>query len=187
MTAEHLLGIDFETGKLLWSFYFKERNSVHPNTPVFAGNSLFFSAPEIGSVMLRLKNSGREVEKMWEEIKLDPITGHAIILGDFIYTSGFIRGNNFWYCANRHTGEILWRSNAINSGAVIYADGMLYCYSERGEMALVKPDTKKFNLVSQFSVTMGTHQHWAHPVIHKGILYIRHGDTLMAYKIKNND
>ena len=185
MTAEHIVGVNIETGELIWDFYFKERNSVHPNTPVFIDNTLFCSAPDVGSVMLRFKNGGREVEKTWEESKFDPITGHAVIIGDHIYISGYMRGgNNYWYCANRHTGEIIYRDNTISSGAVIYADGMLYCYTERGEMALVKPDAEKFNVVSQFMITKGTGPHWAHPVIHNGTLYVRHGDSLMAYKIK---
>jgi hypothetical protein len=33
-------------------------------------------------------------------------------------------------------------------------------------------------------ITLGTNQHWAHPVIYKGVLYLRHGDTLMAFNIK---
>jgi len=183
MTAEHLVGVSIETGEMLWSVHFKERNSVHPNTPVFVDNTLLFQAPEVGAVMLRLKKEGREVEKIWEERRLDPITGHAIILGDYIYTSGF--RNKYWFCANRHTGKILWRDNTLAPGVPIYADGMLYCYTEKGEMALVNPGTGKFNMVSQFMITKGTDQHWAHPVIHNGVLYVRHGDSLMAYKIKN--
>jgi hypothetical protein len=51
-------------------------------------------------------------------------------------------------------------------------------------MNLVKPNPEKFELFSSFKVTLGTDQHWAHPVIHRGVLYIRHGDALMAYKLK---
>jgi len=182
MTAMHIVGINIETGEMLWSVYFKERNSVHPNTPVFVDNTLLFQAPDIGAVMLHLKNGGRDVEKMWEEHKLDPITGHTIILGDYIYTSGF--RNKYWFCANRHTGKILYQDNTLAPGVPIYADGMLYFYTEKGEMALVKPDTEKFIIVSQFMITRGTDQHWAHPVIYQGMLYVRHGDALMAYKIK---
>jgi hypothetical protein len=67
---------------------------------------------------------------------------------------------------------------------VISADGMLYCYSEKGTMNLVKPNPDKFELVSSFDVKLGTGTHWAHPVINDGVLYIRHGDALMAYQIK---
>jgi hypothetical protein len=67
---------------------------------------------------------------------------------------------------------------------MIFADGMLYCYSDNGTVNLVKPNPDKYDLVSSFKVTLGTDQHWAHPVIHRGVLYIRHGDALMAYKVK---
>jgi outer membrane protein assembly factor BamB len=33
---------------------------------------------------------------------------------------------------------------------------------------------------------LGTDQHWAHPVIHDGRLYILHGNILMVYNIKRN-
>jgi outer membrane protein assembly factor BamB len=185
MTGEHVLGVDIETGKMLWSFYFKERNSVHPNTPIFVDNTLFIQSCENGGVLLRYKNGGREVEKVWEEKKLDPITGHSVIIGDYIYTSGWMAGrNDNWYVANRHNGKIVHTNNSLNAGTLIYADGMLYCYSEKGEMAIVKPTPDKLELISKFPITMGTDQHWAHPVIYKGVLYVRHGDALMAYKVR---
>jgi hypothetical protein len=61
---------------------------------------------------------------------------------------------------------------------------MLYCYSDRGELALVEAKPKQFKVVSQTKVELGTAQHWAHPVINKGRLFVRHGDVLIAYKIK---
>ena len=37
---------------------------------------------------------------------------------------------------------------------------------------------------SSFDVTLGKDEHWAHPAISNGTLYIRHGDVLMAYDVK---
>ena len=42
----------------------------------------------------------------------------------------------------------------------------------------------KFDIVSEFRITKGVGPHWAHPVIVNGVLYIRHGFALMAYKVK---
>ena len=56
--------------------------------------------------------------------------------------------------------------------------------SERGTMNLARPNPDRFELVSSFNVTLGTCPHWAHPVIHQGVMYIRHGNAMMAYKIK---
>ena len=68
-------------------------------------------------------------------------------------------------------------------GVVIAADGMLYVYGQDGTMYLVKPGAAAFEPVSQFTVAGGTNEHWAHPTIAGGRLYVRHGDSLMAYRI----
>ena len=63
---------------------------------------------------------------------------------------------------------------------------MLYCYEEKnGNVALVKANPEKFDLVSTFKIPLGTGPNWSHPVIKDGILYIRHMDALMAYNIKS--
>jgi hypothetical protein len=60
---------------------------------------------------------------------------------------------------------------------------MLYCYSERGDVALVKPDPGDFDVVSSFRIDKGSGPHWAHPVIRDGRLYVRHGEVLMVFDI----
>ncbi|HCO95470.1 MAG TPA: hypothetical protein DIU00_16230 [Phycisphaerales bacterium] len=61
---------------------------------------------------------------------------------------------------------------------------LLYVHSEKGEMHLAKPDPKAFVPMSQFTISEGTEEHWAHPTIAGGKLYIRYGDAMMAYDIK---
>jgi hypothetical protein len=69
-------------------------------------------------------------------------------------------------------------------GVVVSADNMLYVYNGDGTVFLVKPNPNAFEPVSRFVVSEGTDEHWAHPTIANGRLYIRHGDTLMVYDIK---
>jgi outer membrane protein assembly factor BamB len=64
------------------------------------------------------------------------------------------------------------------------ADGLLYGYNERGNVGLIKPDPKGFELISEFRIKKGSGPHWAHPFIADGKLFIRHGDVLMVYDIK---
>ena len=135
-----------------------------------------------GSVMLRLTNGGRNVEKAWESLDLETKTGGIVKIGNYAYGSGDNR--KFWYCLDWNTGETKYKVRNIAPCSVISADGMLYCYSEKGTMNLVKPNPDRFELVSSFEITLGTGTHWAHPVICQGVMYIRHGDTLMAYKVR---
>lgn len=53
-----------------------------------------------------------------------------------------------------------------------------------GELAMVKPSSKGFNLISKTKVALGSEQHWAHPVLCDGVLYVRHGKALLACKIR---
>ena len=184
MTANHILGIDISNGEKLWSYENKNRYSVHANTPVYENNMLLCtSGYGKGSTMLRLTNGGRSVEVAWELKELDSRIGAMVKIGDYVYGSG--DNNKFWFCVEWQTGEIKYSDKSIAIGVTIAADDMLYCYSDKGEMALVKATPEKFDIISKFDITLGTAQHWAHPVIYQGVLYVRHGNTLMAYSIKN--
>ncbi len=182
MMSEYVIGLDVTDGKLLWSHGHTNRFGEHPNTPLYSNGMLFCtSSYGKGSVMLRLMNGGKNVEKVWEITELGHQTGHTVKYGDYIYGSG---EKSTWYCVEWETGKIMYGDRTLARGNIIAADGMLYVYTDRGEMALVKPNPQQFEVVSKFPITLGTEQHYAHPVIYQGVLYVRHGNTLMAYKIK---
>lgn len=182
-TAEHIIGLDAKTGELLWDYPHTNRWSVHANTPVFYDGDLFcFSGYGQGGVKLDLSDDGSIISKAWFKKELDSRMGGMVAIDGYLYGSG--DNAREWRCVNWETGEETYAVKDIAKGVVIAADGMLYCYSERGELALVEAKPEAFNIVSQTKVELGTEQHWAHPVINNGRLFIHHGDALIAYKIK---
>ena len=64
------------------------------------------------------------------------------------------------------------------------ADGLLYAYNERGNVGLIEPNPDSFKVVSQFKLKGGAGPHWAHPFIADGKLFLRHGEVLFVYDIK---
>jgi hypothetical protein len=64
---------------------------------------------------------------------------------------------------------------------------MLYYYNQRGEMKLIIYDAGKLKEISSFKITKGTQHHFSHPVIHKGVLYQRRGQALMAFDISSKE
>ncbi|MCL2683036.1 MAG: PQQ-binding-like beta-propeller repeat protein [Bacteroidales bacterium] len=183
----NIVGLEAATGKLLWSRKFESQRGINPNTPVYDGKDmvLIINGYERGSVMLRLTNGGRSIEKVWENDDIKSKHGGIVKVGNYAYMGGDDRSGRFWHCVDWNTGKVQWKDNTIGVGVVIAdGDNMLYCYTETGNMALVRATPEKFDLISQFPITLGTAQHWAHPVIYQGVLYVRHGDALMAYKVK---
>jgi outer membrane protein assembly factor BamB len=109
-------------------------------------------------------------------------------MGGYVLLNGRLYGsddsNKAWFCLDWKTGKELGSAAVTGRGTIISANGMLYCYSDKGEMALVLPNPGGMTKVSAFNVPYGKDQHWAHPVIHDGKLFIRHGTSLMVYQIK---
>lgn len=183
MMAKHIIGINAANGELLWSYPYQNQRSIHPNTPIYSNGYLFgFSGYAFGGVKLKIAPDARSVTKQWFNSSMDNQMGGAILHNGYIYGSG--DRNRFWYCIRWETGEDVWQSSDLAKGTVIMADGMLYIYSERGELALVEPSPDGLKIRSQTMVTHGSEQHWAHLVINNGVLYVRRGEALIAYRIK---
>jgi outer membrane protein assembly factor BamB len=183
MTAGHIIGLDAKDGRMLWSHPQSNRHEVHANTPVYYNGELFcFSGYGQGGVKLTLSGDGSTVKKEWFNSNLDGRMGGMVLINGYLYGSG--DNNRQWRSVDLKTGEEKYASTELGKGVVIAADGMLYCYSERGELGLVKATPEGFTIAGKTKVELGSGQHWAHPVIHEGKLYLRHGDTLIAYKIR---
>lgn len=181
-TASHVVGIDATTGKLLWNFEHPNQWAVHPNTPIYHDGGLFvFSGWGQGGEKLKLSADGSSVTKEWEIKSLDNRQGGAIFLDGYIYGSGDT--GRSWQCIDWKTGEQKYASTEVAKGVTIAANKMLIGYSEKGELFLADANPSAFKVISKTKVELGTEQHWAHPVINKGVLYVRHGNTLIAYQI----
>ena len=48
---------------------------------------------------------------------------------------------------------------------------------------MANADPSGLKIISKTKVNLGSDQHWAHPVINNGVLYVRHGNAMIAYKI----
>jgi len=177
-----LLGIDAKDGTLLWTHKQDSEGDVQVNTPWFEDGYIYYIASDgNGSVKLKLSPDGTSITEEWRNIRCDNLMGGFIKLDDYIYTSSY--GTRQYYIQDAGTGAIT-DSVKFDKGVIIFADGMLYLYNERGNLGLFKPEGPTMKQVSSFKVTQGTKAHFAHPVICDGILYVRHGDALVAYNVK---
>jgi outer membrane protein assembly factor BamB len=178
-----IVGLDANTGKLLWTYPHPNQWSVQANTPIYYDGAVFcFSGYGQGGVKLKLSPDGSSVSPVWTTKYLDNRIGGAVLVNGYLYGSG--DKNRYWMCLDWKTGEQKYKAPGLANGTVISADGMLYGYTDRGELFLAKADPTAWKVISVTKVTVGTTQHWAHPVISGGMLLVRHGNTLIAYKIK---
>jgi outer membrane protein assembly factor BamB len=184
MTGRSLIGLDAETGDFLWGQYHKTRYDINPNTPMYVDGYVYaVSGYGTGGQLVKLSEDGKSIELIWSDETLDSQMGAAVIVDNYIYGSG--HRNKGWHCVEWKTGKVQYTSPELGrKGNIIFADGLLYCYAENGEMGLVRPNPNKFDIISSFEIEEGSGSHWAHPVISDSKLYVRHGDVLMVYDIR---
>ena len=184
-TASHLIGIDAQSGELLWSQHCPTEFSSDPNTPLYDDGGIYFlTGFDKGGGKLALDDDGIADSLVWRNEILRFSVGGAILIDGYIYESFEQNSRLTWRCVDWNTGEEKYVSRDLGPGNAIYADGMFYCYTIRGELALVKADSSGFEVVSKTKVNMGSAQHIAQLTISNGNLYLRHGSALIAYRVK---
>lgn len=187
----HLMAFDAGTGEMLW---FHEQDNLkpeerkpgsgdtHSNTIIFEDGFIYYVAGDGNcGVKLEMSADGTSIKEIWRNKGFDGYMGGVVKLGDYLY--GGCTAKPELRSVNAITGETT-DSLRLGAGVVIAADEMIYYYSQRGEMILLKYDQGKMERVSSFRITKGTKEHFSHPVINDGILYLRRGNSLMAYDIR---
>lgn len=176
------LGLDGQTGELMFINKMDTTGNLHGNIPILDGDDLYYTEGDGNrTVKFKLAKDGSSVTEVWRNRSFDNIMGGVVRLGDKIY--GTAHRQMYLKCLDMKTGQVT-DSLKMFRGSTIAADGMLYVYTEKGDVNLVDPNIDKMKIIGTFKVTKGTKEHFAHPVIHNGVLYIRHGEALMAYEIK---
>jgi len=193
ITEGRIIAVNAESGKLLWNFNYEAQNANptgdrnHINTPLFRdGYILAANGYEQVAVKLKINTDGSQPWLVWKNIDLTPHVGGMVLVGNYIYSSTHdTNSKGRWICVDWTTGKTMWITNWYNKGSIIAADNMLYIYEEKaGHVGLVKPGSNKLEVVSEFQIKKGSGPYWAHPVINKGRLFVRHGDYLGVFSIK---
>ena len=188
LTSTSIIGLDADNGEMYWRVHQFQDNKIHANTPVYFDGKLLISSASrkdsSGLVLLQLSPDGKKAEIAWRNKEFINLMGGFILKDRFVYGGAYLQPK--WFCIDTQTGQTKYIAKELGGGPVIYADGLFYCYAEKdGEMALASGNPEQFSIISKFKVPLGTAQHWAHPVIADGKLYIRHNEALMIYDIKN--
>ncbi|MEZ6120993.1 MAG: PQQ-binding-like beta-propeller repeat protein [Pirellulaceae bacterium] len=187
-TGSGALGVRASDGKLLWSYEIDKTTAVIP-TPIVRDDLVFFAAGygRGGALLKQVANGDNvTVEEVYPlQRKLANKHGGIVLVGDYLFGDSDDQGIPF--CANFMTGEEVWktRGKGKNSASVVAADGHLYIRYSDGTLTLAKASPDGLDETSSFQIPgSGDRPSWSHPVILDGKLYLREGDSVLCYSIK---
>jgi outer membrane protein assembly factor BamB len=189
----NVFAIDASSGEILWKVAIAKPEDYKWDlimcvSPLYYNRMVYVTGGyDIGGMMIKIGDDGKSANVTWTDKVLDVHHGGVVLVDGYIYGSNWLNNSTgSWCCIDWNTGKKIWEEKWNCKGSIIAAEGLLYIYDEKkGNVGLVKVNPEKFDLVSSFQITQGdSGPFWAHPVIHNGILYLRHSNALMAYDIK---
>ena len=185
-SSAHGFGVDADTGKLLWTVPLKNDFGANIATPVYGSGNVYYVTPygELGRLYrLNASEEGISAEHVWT-CPLDTATGGGVLVDGTLFAAGY-NSPKWWFAVDWKTGETKYSLKDFTTGAAIYADNRLYCFDERGRVALLEPTETGFGVRGRFAIdTAKQNDAWTHPAIQDGRLYIRHHNTLYCYNVK---
>jgi outer membrane protein assembly factor BamB len=191
MVEKSIVLIDPENGNVISRMPHVGEHFISAVTPIYKDGLIYATTGYgVGGEVYELSPDSTSYTKRWTDKNLDCHHGGLVFLDGDIHGSnhrGQPGNKGSWICLDMATGNVKYQAKLVGKGCVIWAEGLLYCYGEDdGMVGLVKPTPAGYELISSFQITKGTAEHWAHPSISNGRLYIRHGDALMVYDISAN-
>jgi outer membrane protein assembly factor BamB len=193
LTNQGLAGIDAQDGRLHWSYRPVPAYSTEVvNSPIIEGSLVYVTigAGKGGCDLVRVTRDGAtfRTESVYSNANMANHHGNVLLREGHVYGFSQSRG---WMCQNFGTGEIVWSERRrLRAGAVTYADGRLYCYSEDdGTVVLAAAGTSGWTEHGRFTIPRQSERRkprgkiWTPPVVSGGRLFLRDQEFLFCYDV----
>lgn len=188
LVQQDLVGLDAESGDLLWQSDWNGSTAVVP-TPIFHNGHVYISSGYGAGCKLVKLSDTNEATEVYANQNMKNHHGGVLRLGDHLY--GYSDGVG-WLCQDFATGEMVWRErSALGKGCLTYADERLYLVDEKGgEVVLIDASANGWNERGRFALDPQSEQRnpngriWTHPTVANGRLYLRDQEFVISYDIR---
>jgi outer membrane protein assembly factor BamB len=181
LLANEIVGVDPESGDLLWRHPHKTNNGLAVSTPVWApGNLLFLStAYEGGARALKLTRSGgtTTVQELWHNPRVQVHFGSAIRQGGFVYVSSG-QSVGLLTAVQLDTGRVAWQARDFVKAQLLSDGGRLIILDEDGNLGLGLASPERFQALAKWPILKSLA--WTPPTLAGNRLYLRDRRVIMA-------
>ena len=171
--------VDPGGGKIIW----KENRIAGSYVPQLINNKIYFPGSDKGGVLFGWNEELNKRTVVWSDTVPALVISGSAVLGDKVVVSCLPRG----ICSiDMKTGIPVSRLSRLRTCNFLVAGNQLYCYEDgTSRVYLFNITDSGFEQVSSFKAAGGTGPSIAHMSISNGLLFLRHGNVLMAYNVKS--
>jgi outer membrane protein assembly factor BamB len=181
VSAERVMGVTVEEGKLLWDYPWKTEYDVNAAQPIIVDDThLFVSAGyDHGAALIQIAREGEQfaAREIWMNNLMKNRFSASVLHEGYLYGLD----ESILACIDAKTGLRNWKGGRYGYGQLLLAEGHLIVLTEQGDLALVRATPERHEELARFSAIEG--KTWNVPAIGSGILLVRNTREMAAFRI----
>ena len=189
MTGKALIGVDADSGELLFRHEHITRFDVNATTPLYRDGRIFItSGYGTGSEMLRLAVDGKKagVERLWQNKDLRQPSRRRDPRRRIHYGAASAAKGK-WVCIDWDSGKTMYTAAGRGQRLLdLRRRDAVHAERERQDGARSGDARAARGRQPVCDSQGGQGPSWAYPVVCGGRLYVRHDDFLYAYDVKKD-
>ncbi|PQO45149.1 PQQ-binding-like beta-propeller repeat protein [Blastopirellula marina] len=177
-------GLAVESGEVFWENEWNIEPGNRVVQPQIVADSVYVGTGlGMGTRKLDIAHDAEKwsATEEWTSRDLKPY------FNDFVQYDGHFYGfdDRIFTCVDAATGDRVWKGGRYGHGQTLLVEdaGVLIVVGEDGEMALVKATPEGHEEITKFRVFEG--KTWNHPVIADGKLFLRNGEEMVCYELRD--
>ena len=181
ISAERVVGVAVEDGKLLWDYPFPAMMDMNCSQPVIVDDGKVFlsSSQGPGAALLEITKTGDSyaAREVWKNNRMKNKFNSSLLYQGYIYGLD----ETILACMDPQTGEVKWKGGRYGYGQVLLAGGYLVVLTEQGDVVLVRATPERHEELARFQAIEG--RTWNIPAIDHGLLLVRNASEMACFRI----
>lgn len=180
-TASNLIGVEQETGKLLWSFPWPTGSNVNAATPIVIDNTIFITS-SYGHGCALLEIAGGKPSIRWQNKEMQSHFSSPIYYKGYFYGTSDAPWGNL-VCLDAKTGAATWKWGGFEKGGEVGVDGLLIvAIGDKGGLVMVNMTPVGYMELGRIKPLDG--QCWTAPIVADGKLLVRNKNTMACLNLR---
>ena len=182
VTADRVVGLGVDDGRLLWDFPWVTPTVPNMSQPIVLDDTRIFLSAGYGhgAALLAVTHAnGRyTVDEVWRNNRMKNRFSSSVLHEGYIYGLD----ESILACIDAATGALQWKGGRYGYGQVLLAGDHLVVLTERGELALVRATPEGHEEVGFSRAIEG--KTWNVPALAEGRLLVRNTRQMAAFDLR---